>query len=177
MTRIFHSLAFSAALLAGSAGAANVANPGFVGKYVTTPQDTAAIHQVIADFQSALKTKNMVLMSSLLMSSDILFANPARPESIVKARTKIDVNFNGLVGKGFPGFADMIMRDKAVMEERFYNIRITQDDNVAVVMFDFDFLYDGKIENHGLEVWQMMKDVQGKWKIASVFWSSKGVPK
>ena len=68
----------------------------------------------------------------------------------------------------------MIRREKGTIEERFYNIRITQDDNTAVVMFDFDFLRNGKISNHGLETWQMMQDKDSKWKIASVFWSSKG---
>ncbi len=64
-----------------------------------------------------------------------------------------------------------------MVEERFYNVRITQDDNTAVVMFDFDFRINDKITNHGLETWQMMKNKDGDWKIASVFWSSKGTPK
>lgn len=176
MARFIASLVISFAL-ACAAGAATAADPAFVGKYVSTPQDTAAINKVITDFQTALKTKNVLLLSSLMMSSDILFSGPARPEQIKNAQAKLDANFNGLSPAGYPQFASMIHREKATIEERFYNVRITQDDNTAVVMFDFDFRYNGKIENHGLETWQMMKNKDGDWKIASVFWSSKGEPK
>lgn len=173
--RFITSLVFSTALcLAGSASAAD---PAYVGKYISTPQDTVAINKVIADFQTALKTKNVHLLSSLMMSNNILFASPARPDVIRKMQETTDVTFSGLAPAGYPAFAKMIKHEKGTLEERFYNVRITQDDNTAVVMFDFDFRYDGKIENHGLETWQMMKDKDGKWKIASVFWSSKGEPK
>jgi hypothetical protein len=175
MYRFIQSLILSSALcLAGSVSAAD---PAFVGKYVTTPEDTAAINKVITDFQTALKTKNVHLLSSLMVSNNILFANPARPEDIKGMQTDYDVNFNGLAPSGYPAFANMIKREKGVVEERFYNIRINQDANTAVVLFDFDFRLNGVIENHGLETWQMMKDQDNKWKIASVFWSSKGVPK
>ncbi|WP_182915689.1 hypothetical protein [Massilia cavernae] len=36
---------------------------------------------------------------------------------------------------------------------------------------------DDKVINHGVEMWQMLKGIDGKWKIASVYWSSKGAPK
>jgi ketosteroid isomerase-like protein len=160
------------------ASAAHAADPAFVGKYISTPEDTAAINKVITDFQTALKTKNVHLLSSLMLSNDIMFSNPARPQKIKEAQARIDANFNGLNPAGYPQFAEMIRSEKkAMIEERFYNVRITQDDNTAVVMFDFDFRWDGKIENHGLETWQMMKNKDGQWKIASVFWSSKGEPK
>ncbi|QYF94155.1 nuclear transport factor 2 family protein [Massilia sp. PAMC28688] len=157
---------------------ASAADPAFVGKYISTPEDTAAINKVITDFQTALKTGDAHLLSSLMISSDILFANPARPQAIKNVQAKADANFNGINPAGYPQFASMIAREKkGTIEERFYNVRITQDDNTAVVMFDFDFRFDGKIENHGLETWQMMKNKDGQWKIASVFWSSKGEPK
>ena len=176
MIRPFQSFVLGAALLC-AASFASAADPAFVGKYISTPQDTAAINKVIADFQTALKTKDVRLLSSLMMSSDIMFANPARPADIKRAQAEFDVNFTGFNPAGYSQFASMIRREKALIEERFYNVRITQDDNTAVVMFDFDFRFNGKIENHGLETWQMMKNREGEWKIASVFWSSKGEPK
>lgn len=65
--------------------------------------------------------------------------------------------------------------DKPV-EEKFYDVRITQDDNLALVMFDYEFLVDGKMENYGIESWQLMKTA-GKWKIFSVVWSQHPAPK
>ncbi len=175
MIRPFHSLVLSAVFFCAAGAAA--ANPSHVGKYISTAKDTAAINKVVADFQTALKTKNIYLLSSLMMGANIMFANPARPEDIKLMQADFDPNFNGLNAAGFPQFASMIAREKGVVDERFYNVRITQDDNTAVVMFDFDFRINDKITNHGLETWQMMKNKDGDWKIASVFWSSKGTPK
>jgi F420-0:gamma-glutamyl ligase-like protein len=45
------------------------------------------------------------------------------------------------------------------------------------VTFDFDFLENGKVENYGVEVWQMIKDADDTWKILSVVWSSNGSPR
>lgn len=172
MRRLFHSFVLSSALCLASS--ASAADPAFVGKYLSTPEDTAAIHKVILDFQTGIKTKNLLLLSTLMVSSDVLFSSPSPPEHIKEAHAKFDVNYTGLAAGGFASFSGMILREKGTIEERFYNIRVTQDDNTAVVMFDFDFLRNGKISNHGLETWQMMKDKDSKWKIASVFWSSKG---
>jgi hypothetical protein len=30
----------------------------------------------------------------------------------------------------------------------------------------------GKVWNYGIETWQMMKNAEGKWKIASVWWTT-----
>jgi len=40
---------------------------------------------------------------------------------------------------------------------KFYNVKITQDGNVAWVMFDYEFVREGKTQNYGIETWQMMK--------------------
>lgn len=45
------------------------------------------------------------------------------------------------------------------------------------MLFDFDFRIGDKVLNHGLEAWQMLKGADGKWKIVSVYWSSKGEAK
>ena len=67
-----------------------------------------------------------------------------------------------------------IATTKEPIEEKFYNIKITQDGHVAWVMFDFEFLSGGKVENYGVETWQMVKAIDDKWKIFSVVWSSRG---
>jgi ketosteroid isomerase-like protein len=165
---------FSAALICSPVFAADV--PSHVGRYESTPEDIAAINKVVQDFQSALKSKDVKLLSSLMLNSNILWASPARPEGIAKVRETIDVNFDGLSPMGYPGFAEFISSEKQLVEERFYNVRITQDRHIAFVLFDFDFRIGDKVINHGLEAWQMLKGADGKWKIASVYWSSKGKP-
>lgn len=42
------------------------------------------------------------------------------------------------------------------------------------VMLDFEFLEGGRVENYGVETWQMLKTADDSWKIISVVWSSRG---
>jgi hypothetical protein len=166
--------AFCALLLgAAPAGAAEVpANlPAHVGRHTTSPEDQRELAQVAADFQAAIKTKNIRQLASLMLNTDIPFVSPAPPRGIKKAREMIDPNANGLHAGGFHDFAQFIRESKVPVEERFYNVKITQDKNVAWVMFDYEFVEDGKVGNYGIETWQMMQNVEGKWKIASVWWT------
>jgi len=154
---------------AAPAGAAEV--PAHVGRHTTTLEDQRAIAQVVADFQAALKTKDVRLLASLMLNTDIPFSSPAAPQWIRKAREMYDPSANGLRAGGFHDFAKFIRESKVPVEERFHNVKITQDKNVAWVMFDYEFVEDGKVGNYGIETWQMMQDAEGKWKIASVWWT------
>jgi ketosteroid isomerase-like protein len=168
--RSFLTAAILAALLASaSAAAADV--PSYIGRRVSTAQDTEAINKVIDDFKAALKAKDVRLLSSLMLNSNILFAAPMPPEMIKRIREKSDPNFDGLPPGGFREFARFVGEAKDPIEEKFYNVKITQDDNVAWVMFDYEFLQNNKSTNHGVETWQMMKNADGQWKIASVVWT------
>ena len=146
-----------------------------IGRHVTTPEDIAAITQVTADFQKALINKDEKGLSALMFNSAILFATPVGDATLKRMRTEKDVNFDGVSVGGYPAFARFVGESKTRIEEKFYNIKITQDGHVAWVMFDFEFLDDNKVGNYGVETWQMYK-VDGKWKIISVVWSSHGAP-
>jgi ketosteroid isomerase-like protein len=175
MSVSFRAAVLAAALICSPVFAADV--PSHVGRYESTPEDIAAINQVVQDFQAALKSKDIKKLSSLMFNSNILWASPASPATVAKVRENIDVNFDGLNPHGYPSFAEFIKSEKKIVEERFYNVKITQDRHVAFVLFDFDFRIGDEVINHGLEAWQMLKGADGKWKIASVYWSSKGIPK
>jgi hypothetical protein len=151
-------------------------NDAHIGNHVTTPEDIAAITQVTADFQQALIKKDSKGLSALMFNSNILFATPAGETNLKRIRAEKDINFDGVAVGGFTGFAKSLEQSTEPIEEKFYNIKITQDGHVAWVMFDFEFLKDGKVGNYGVESWQMYK-VDGKWKILSVVWSSHGAPK
>lgn len=158
-------------------GAVDAAEPPpYIGRHTSTPEDRRAIEQVVADFQAALKTKDVRLLSSLMLNTDIPFSPPASPERIRKIRETIDPNANGLRAGGYHDFVRLIRDSKLPLEERFYNVKITQDRNVAWVMFDYEFVEDGKPGNYGIETWQMMQNHEGKWKIASVWWTSTPLP-
>jgi ketosteroid isomerase-like protein len=163
---LFSALAMSASA-ADSAGV-----PAYIGRHTTTPEDQREIRQVVADFQAALKTKNIHLLASLMLHSDIEFVSPAPPEALRKIRESYDPNASPLRAGGFRDFARFIRESKVPVEERFHNLKITQDKHLAWLMFDYEFVEDGKVWNYGIETWQMTKNLEGKWKIANVWWST-----
>jgi len=171
MRRIVTCLALASTLLcAGSAMAAD-SPPAYIGKHTSTQQDTAAINKVVEDFGNAIRNKDSKLLSTLVLHSNILFDAPMDPEGIAMVRNKFDVTFDGLRSGGYSDFARFIGTTKDQVEEKFYNVKITQDKNVAWVMFDYEFVVNGKTQNYGIETWQMMKSADDKWKIASVMWT------
>lgn len=161
------------ALLASAANGADA--PSYIGRHDSTPEDVAAITRVTDDFQAALLKKDVKLLSSLMFNANILFSSPANDSFIKKVRETRDVNFDGVGAGGYTDFAKFVAGSKTPVAEKFYNIKITQDRHVAWVMFDFEFLDDNVVVNHGVEAWQMLK-TDGKWKILSVVWTNHGAP-
>lgn len=174
MTRLLAALS---AALAITAITASAQVPGHVGRYESSQNDTELILQVTRDFQASLLSKDTTRLSALLLHSGILFSSPASPAGVRKRRAAGDAGFNGVDPAGAQAFLEFVGNSAETIEEKFYNIRITQDAHLAWVMFDFDFVQAGKVENHGLEVWQLLKTGDGTWKILSVVWSSHGRPR
>ena len=143
----------------------------------TTPEDVQAIRQVTVDFRAALALKDVARLAALLLDPHVLFASPPGPGAARVRREKGNTDFTGTEPGGFAAFAAFVAGSTTTLEEKFHNIRITQDGHLAWVMFDFEFLADGKVENHGIEAWQLTKTADDRWKIVSVLWSSHGAPK
>jgi ketosteroid isomerase-like protein len=169
-------LALLSALILSTMPVDAAETPSYIGRHTSTLEDRRAIEQIVADFQNALKTKDIKLLHSLMLNGDIPFSSPASPENIRNIREKLDPNASGIRAGGFYDFARFIRETKVPVDERFYNVKITQDKHVAWVMFDYEFVEDGKTYNYGIETWQMMKNVDGKWKIASVWWTTNLMP-
>lgn len=152
---------------------APAAAPPHVGRHASTPEDIAAIEQVVADFQAALIAKDVKLLSSLMLHTNILFASPADDGFIKKMRDTTDVHFDGVGAGGYVAFANYIQREPQRTQEKFYNVKITQDRHLAWVSFDYAFLVGDTLSNYGVEAWQIVKR-DGQWKILSVVWSMHG---
>jgi ketosteroid isomerase-like protein len=140
-------------------------------KAVSTPEDVAAIMAVTEQFQAALKARDVKTLSSLMLHSNILWASPASDQQVAKLRAELDPNFDGVRAGGYNDFVFFVKNAKFPIEERFYNVKVTQDADLAWVMFDYEFVGDGKVENYGVETWQMVRR-GGQWKIFSVVWST-----
>lgn len=175
MPRLFAFLALFAALSAPLHAAETSAK--HAARRISNPADIAAIEQVAKDFQAALAAKDAKRLSTLMHNGDILFTSPPAPEHVQRIRDKMDVNFSGMAPFGYRSFAEFVATAPVPVAERFYNMQITQDGHLAWALFDFDFVEDGKVLNHGVEAWQLLKGADGKWRIFSVVWTSKGEPK
>jgi hypothetical protein len=158
------------------AQAPNTPAPSYLGRHQSTPEDLKAIEQVTLDFRAALLAHDARKLSALLLNNKILFSSPSSPTGLRKRRAEVDVNADGIGNNGAVDFLDFIASTNKLIEERFYDIKITQDGHVAWVMFDFEFVRDGQVVNHGVEAWQLVKTADDSWKILSVLWSSHGAP-
>jgi ketosteroid isomerase-like protein len=161
-----------AASLSASAQGTSYSRPA-----VTTAADVEAITQVTVDFRSALSRKDVPALSSLLLNENILFTSPPPPSFAKKKREQGQLGFTGAEPGGFAGFSAFVASSTVQLQEKFYNIKITQDGHLAWVNFDFEFLAGEKVENYGVESWQLLKTADEQWKIMSVVWSSHGAPR
>ena len=152
-------------------------SPSYLGHYETSPQDRGALMQLTQDFRSALAAKDVKKLSTLMLNSNILLASPLDPEKVKRINATRDVNFDGVGNGGFYALAQLILETREPLEEKFYDIQITQDGPVAWVAFNFEFMRGAKVENYGREVWQTLKTTGNQWKILSIVWSSHGTPK
>jgi hypothetical protein len=175
MNRLISASALTVALLFAIAAFAE--NPVYIGRHQSNPEDVNAIMQLTKDFRAALMNKNVKQMSTLMFSANILFASPASAATVKMIKDKEDVNFDGVPSGGYGRFAQFVGSTKGSIDERFYNIQITQDGHLAWVIFDFEFVQDSKVARYGVEAWQVVKNTGDKWKILSVVWSSHDAPK
>jgi hypothetical protein len=84
-----------------------------------------------------------------------------RPQAI-KARP--------IPGNNFVALIDSVVASKVTEEERFTNLRVDTDGEVASASFDYEYLAGGKQTNWGRELWLLVRTEQG-WKIYSVIYT------
>jgi hypothetical protein len=156
--------------------ASSRAEETYASRRETSPDDSKAILRVMTQFQDAIKTRNPKALSTLVLNDNILFTKLVDGKTKKMINDSSDVNFDGIRYGGFPSFAQLLDSSKETLEEKFYNVNVTQDGPVAWVMFDYQVLRAGKVSNHGVETWQMFKPDDKTWKILSVVWSSHDGP-
>ena len=151
---------------------AEVVVPIFIGKHKKNIEDTVAIKSVIEKFKQAIRQKDGPALNELFLYDDIFFQSAPSQIELDRTRAEKDPNFLKQPPTGrAQRFVKFISENSHELEERFYNVQITQDKELALVTFDFDFRVDGAVTNYGIEVWQMFK-IGKDWRIATVVWSS-----
>jgi hypothetical protein len=138
-------------------------------------QDKVAIEQVVKTFAQAIVEKNKPLYMNLFFSdradeigwqfvsedSRLVHIRKTKPDAI-KARRIPSNNFISLI--------DATVAAKEPTEEKFSNVQIDTDGEIASVSFDYEFYEAGKRTNWGKEMWQLVRTENG-WKIFSVIYT------
>ncbi|MBI3369706.1 MAG: nuclear transport factor 2 family protein [Burkholderiales bacterium] len=138
-------------------------------------QDRAALELVVETFRTSILRKDKLAFMSLFFSDkaelitwqavvddpSLRWIQRSRPEAL-KARYRPDNNFLS--------FIDVVVSTKSTEEERFSNVLIDTDGEVASISFDYVYFSDGRATNHGREKWLLVRTERG-WKITSVVYT------
>lgn len=141
----------------------------------TRPDDLASLRQVVEDFRVSILEKDkprftrlffsnrpeLITWQSVLDDPSLRWVQNTRPQAL-KARHRPDNNFMA--------FIDGIVESKASEEERFSDVKIDTDGEIASISFDYVYLTGGRPSNRGREMWLLVRTEQG-WKITSVLYS------
>ena len=126
------------------------------------------IKQVINTFMSCLAKKDSIKFYNLFNSDPVvwvgIFKSKTQQDRISKDSTKKNYFISN-----YKSFYRSIS-DLGTDEEKFYNIKIDNDESIATVSFDYSFWEKDKKINWGKESWHLVK-IKDEWKITSVIFS------
>ena len=144
-------------------------------KAAETP--TQQIEAVVEAFRTAIIDKDKERFVKLFLHENITWQDVTSDANLQRIREKrpeaAKVRFDPK--DNYLSFIDGIVSDKEKSEEKFRNVKIDTDGDIASVYFDYTFNQDGRETNHGEEAWHLVKTDDG-WKIVSVIWSMNWTP-
>ena len=140
------------------------------------PSDVAAIHKVVEQFRTSIINKDKPTFTSLFFSD--------KPEEVIWQWVVDDAGLvmirkhqrdarkvRRIPGVNYQSFIDSLVKpDAKPAEEKFVDVKVDTDGDVASVNFDYSYLDGGKETNWGREMWQLVRTDAG-WKIISVIYS------
>lgn len=138
-------------------------------QYKSNDEDLRKIRGVVEELRQDVIHKDGYAITKLVLNPNVLFHHINNQEEIDGAR-KLNAQFDGVGTSQLDGFAQFLATSKDRLEEKFYNIEIRQDGDLGLVTFNYDFVINDKVQNTGLEHWQVCK-IDGQWKILSVTWT------
>ncbi|MGH8077948.1 MAG: nuclear transport factor 2 family protein [Lysobacter sp.] len=135
-------------------------------------RDVAQIEAVVEAFRTAIIDKDKERFVRLFVPGHVTWQSVrgddtlriAREKNPQAAKVTIDPNKTHLT------FIDGIVAAKERQEERFRNVKIETDGDIASVTSDYSFHELERETNRGQEAWHLVRTEDG-WKIVSVIWS------
>jgi hypothetical protein len=139
------------------------------------PEHRLAIEQVLNSFGRAIAEKNKALYMSLFFSDkpgEIGWQYVSEDTRLAQIRKKKPdaIKARRIPGNNFVSLIDESVGTNESREEKFFNVHIDTDGEIASVLFDYEFYAAGKKTNWGKEHWQLVRTERG-WKIPSVVYT------
>jgi hypothetical protein len=131
--------------------------------------DITKISNLLEEFRQDIIRKDGYALTKLVLNPNVLFHHTNTQDEVDSVR-RYNAQFDGIGPSQLDGFANFLATSKDRVEERFRNIEIRQDGPLGLVTLNYDFVINDKVQNSGLEVWQVCK-IDGQWKILSVAWT------
>ena len=134
--------------------------------------DSDAIHRVIESFRTAIIARDKPRFLALFHHGPLVWQSVLSDATLARNREKRPDAIKARVDPGSTpqSFIDLIASEEKRNEEKFWNIQIHTDGDIAAVTFDYAYFYDNAETNHGKESWLMVRTESG-WKITSVVYS------
>ncbi|MBW8823507.1 MAG: nuclear transport factor 2 family protein [Xanthomonadales bacterium] len=140
------------------------------------PADVAAIDKVVEQFRTSIINRDKPTFTSLFFSD--------KPEEVtwqwviddaglalLRKRNSGAHKSIHVAGENYLSFIDSLVKpDARPAEEKFRDVKVDTDGEVASVNFDYSYLDGGKETNWGREMWQLVRTDAG-WKIISIIYS------
>ena len=130
--------------------------------------DKDDIKKIINTFMTCLVKKDSVQFYNLFKAEPVVWVGVWKDKTHQDRISKDNTKKNYFVSdyKDFyRGISDL-----GAIEEKFYNIKIDNDESIATVSFDYSFWENGQKMNWGKESWHLVK-IKDSWKITSVIFS------
>ena len=139
--------------------------PPGAAKHEVSSEDQRAIKDLLATYTRAVSTRDEAAFSGILLNEQIPFFS-------TDGLARTDASQQPPDTRQYHGFRDAVFRSHQHLTQRFYNVSIEQDGELASVSLDFVTLLTGTQRgSYGWKTLQLIK-VNGAWKIASEFYSA-----
>ncbi len=144
-----------------------------------SPADEAAVRDVVERFRTTVIARDKAgFLALFLPGANLAWESAIGDDSLRRLREK-----RPQTRKVKPdprhtpaSFIDGIVADAESSEEKFRNLRIDGDGDIASVVFDYSFHAGGRETNNGVEAWHLVRTEAG-WRIVSVIWSMNLPPR
>jgi len=130
-------------------------------------QNKEALKQVLNTFMVSIVKSDSISFYGLFLEKSVNWVGIYKDKSQQK-RWENDPKSDTFFTDNYKSFFRSVKGGNC--EEKFDNIEIIEDGNLASINFDYTFWFKKKMLNWGKEFWHLIK-IDGKWKITSVVFS------